>query len=236
MSDSVEEVKVSEETNVAEVTGVCCAPHAQQDKDLAEKVHKIMKVLHELSPPVAQSEEPEKNTQEKEDLVDKILRDLAESNVTKSEEVVAEELKEEKQSELNRLEELKAELEAKVESLEKENAQLEKENAELLGEEKEVKETVEAADTPDEESEEEGEEEEDNEEEEEESEEKETDDEDEDNVRYFPVVVVKERDNGLPFPIVCASSLLILVYLFKAFLFLCAMTGCNCKRNCICLG
>jgi hypothetical protein len=132
----------------------------------------------------------------------------------------------------------KAELETKMSELEVENAELEAENAKLQAEESE--EDNEAADTPDEDESEEGEvedeeveDEEDDEEEEEEGEvEDEEETEEEKRVRYM-AIVIREKNNEIPFPIICAGSLLVIVYMFKAFLILCAMTGCN--KNCVCL-
>jgi hypothetical protein len=143
-------------------------------------------------------------------------------------------------------------MKAQVEQLESQKAELENVTVKAEAQE-ESEEDNEAADTPDEDESEEGEVEDEEDEEEEEEEEggveseeegeieSEEEEESEDNetedgeqrVRYLPVVIVKERDNGLPFPIVCASSLLVLIYMFKAFLFLCDMTGCNSNRHCI---
>ena len=109
------------------------------------------------------------------------------------------------------------------------------------------KENVEATDTPssvsDNEEESEGEDEEEDEEEGEEEGEGEGEEEgegegegeEEGKVRYIRAIVVKEKDEGLPFPITCAAALLIFVYSLKLFFILCAMTGCSCKGNCICL-
>jgi hypothetical protein len=210
MSDSVEEVKVEETQNVvAEVTGV--------------------------TEPV------------KDDLIEKIKRDLGLENTEKeetpkkSEEITAEVVEDMKarveQLEAKKadLEAKKADLEAKMSELEAENAELEAENAKLQAEESE--EDNEAADTPDEEGSEEGEvEDEDEEDDEEEEEEGEVEDEEETEeekrVRYM-AIVIREKNNEIPFPIICAGSLLVIVYMFKAFLILCAMTGCN--KNGVCL-
>ena len=112
------------------------------------------------------------------------------------------------------------------------------------------KEKVEAAETPssvsdnedegeeeeeeEDEGEDEGEEEDEEEGEEEEDEEKESE-EDENKVKYIRAIVIKERDEGLPWPITCAGTLLMLVYGLKLFFILCAMTGCSCGGRCVCL-
>ena len=215
MSDSVEEVKVEETQNVvAEVT------------DVTEPV--------------------------KEDLIEKIKRDLGLENTEKEEtpkksEEIAAEVVEDMKARVEKLEAQKADLEEKKSELENEAARLEAENKELEVEnaklqaavdaeaQEESEEDNEAADTPDEDESEEGEVE-DEEEEEEEDDEGEVEDEEETEeekrVRYM-AVVIREKNNDIPFPITCAASLLIVVYMFKAFLILCAMTGCN--KNCVCL-
>jgi|694.fasta_scaffold73890_4 uncharacterized protein (DUF3084 family) len=215
MSDSVEEVKVSQNV-VAEVTGVT---------------------------------EPAQD-----DLVEKIKRDLGLEEVEKKDgpkksEEIAAEVVEDMKAQIEQLEAKKADLEAKKSELENaaaqleaENKELKVENAQLEAEVEESEEDNEAADTPDEEESEEGDvedeedDEEDDEEEEEEDDEEEEDEEEteeEKRVRYM-AIVIREKNNEIPFPITCAASLLVVVYMFKAFMILCAMTGCN--KNCVCLG
>jgi hypothetical protein len=94
----------------------------------------------------------------------------------------------------------------------------------------------EAEESEEEEAEEEDEAEESEEEEAEESEEEE-DDESEDNkaVHYIQTIVVKERENDFPWQITCVASMMIVMYIFKLFLFLCALTGCTCNGRCVCM-
>ena len=68
-----------------------------------------------------------------------------------------------------------------------------------------------------------------------EDEEEEKGDGDKSNTRYIQAIVIKERDNDFPWQITCAASLLILTYLFKLFLVMCALSGCNCNGRCVCL-
>jgi len=204
MSDSVEEVKVEETQNVvAEVTGVT---ESVQD-DLIEKIKR------DLGLEVDEKTEKQDGPKKSEEITAEVVEDMK----------------------------------AQVEQLEAQKAELENATVKVEAQE-ESEEDNEAADTPDEEESEEGDVEEEDDEEEEgevEDEEDEEDDEEEEGeveeeeeteeekrVRYM-AIVIREKNNEIPFPIMCAGSLLVIIYMFKAFLILCAMTGCN--KNCVCL-